>query len=152
LWLEVRQVFPAVLPCVTARAVSRLRLQPQVALRTAGLPLSSHYNPRNVPLSSDSLGVFLDSVNPPSSLFCSKSFMQQRAAFSGQKKLAWYLQSLSCHSRQATLHPARNLLFAPRRRFTPRPWPQPELSSHGSGSPRDKGQRLYAITDRPHLL
>jgi len=78
--------------------------------------------------------------------------MQQRAASSGLKKQACYLQSLSHHSRQATLHPARNLLFAPRRRFTPRPWPRPALSSHGSGSPRDKGQRLHAIADRPHLL
>jgi len=79
--------------------------------------------------------------------------MQQRAALSGQKKQACYLQSLSHHSRQATLHPALStLVFAPRRRFTPRPWPRPTPASHRSGSPRDEGQRLYAITDRPHLL
>ena len=141
------------LPCVTAWAVSRLRLQPEVALRTAGLPLSSHYNPRNVPLPLDSLGVFPNSIYPSSSLFCSESFMQQRAAYSGLKKHACYLQSLSHHSRQATLHPAHTtLVFAPRRRFTPRPWPRPAPASHRIGSPRDKGQRLYAITDRPRLL
>jgi len=74
-------------------------------------------------------------------------------ASSGLKKRACNLQSLSHHSRQATLHPAHaTCVFAPRRRFTPRPWPRPAPTSHRSGSPRDKGQRLYAITDSPSSL
>ena len=120
--------------------------RPDYHLAHTAIPVMSSLPP-------DSLGVFLNNAYPSSSLFCSETFMQQRAVSSGLKKHACYLQSLSHHSRQATLHPAHStLVFAPRRRFTPRPCPRSTSTSHRSGSPRSKGQRLYAITDRPRLL
>ena len=99
-------------------------------------------------LPPDSLGVFLSNAFPSSSLFCSEAFMQQRAGFFRPEE-ARLLPAIPLSPLKAGYATPG---FLPRRRFTPRPWPQLALTSHRIGSPRGKGQRLYAITDRPRPL